>query len=124
MWWILRLHLYSRKNFKLEKANYKDLERIKKYKLAAIFEYTKDLDEQKRNKISNFIDIEISKQINDYKNIIYNGIIIGSVLVRSIDNGLLIDEIFIENEYRNKGVGTSIIKNILLSRNKNIYMII
>lgn len=109
-------------NYKFEQANYKDLERIKKYKLTTIFEYAKDLSQQEINKINNYVDIEVSKQINDYKNIIYNGIVIGSVLVRSIDNGLLIDEIFIENEYRNKGIGTSIIKNILSNRKQNIYL--
>ena len=109
-------------SYKLENADYDDLKRIKKYKLATIFEYAKDLSQQEIDRVTNYVDIEVSKQISDYKNIIYNGIVVGSVLVRTIDNGLLIDEIFIEKEYRNRGIGTSIIKNILSYRNKDIYL--
>ena len=60
--------------------------------------------------------------IKEYKNIIYNKKIIGSILIRKIDGGLLLDEIFIENEYRNKGIGSSIIKNYVLNFDGNVYL--
>ena len=37
---------------------------------------------------------------------------IGCLLLKNEKNGILIDEIFLEKEYRNLGIGTSIIKDI------------
>lgn len=43
-------------------------------------------------------------------------------MIRKIDDGLLLDEIFIEKEYRNNGIGSSIIKNYVLDNDDNIYL--
>lgn len=42
---------------------------------------------------------------------------IGCYLVVEKDDGVMLDEIFLEEENRNKGVGSSIIKEILESNN-------
>lgn len=109
-------------NYKLMKATIDDIERLKCYKLKTIVEYAKNLSEEEIKKIDNYICKSVPKLIEKYKNIIYNKKIIGSILVRKIDNGLLLDEIFIEKEYRNSGIGSSIIKNYVLNLNKNIYL--
>ena len=109
-------------NFKIEAATINDLDRIKNYKLKTIFKYAKNLSKEEIIKIENYIRKSIPTLIKDYKNIIYNNKIIGSFLIRQIDEGLLLDEIFIEKEYRNKGIGSSIIKNYVLDSNKNIYL--
>ena len=38
---------------------------------------------------------------------------VGCLLVTKKDDGVILDEIYLEEEYRNKGIGTDIIKNIL-----------
>ena len=73
-------------------------------------------------KIDNYICETVPTLIKEYKNIIYNKKIIGSILIRKIDDGLLFDEIFIEREYRNKGIGSSIIKNYVLDNDYNLYL--
>ena len=73
-------------------------------------------------KIDNYICKSVPTLIKEYKNIIYNKKIIGSILIRKIDDGLLLDEIFIEKEYRNKGIGSSIIKNYVLDNDYNLYL--
>lgn len=73
-------------------------------------------------KIDNYICESVPTLIKEYKSIIYNKKIIGSILIRKIDDGLLLDEIFIEKEYRNKGIGSSIIKNYVLDNDYNIYL--
>ena len=108
--------------YKLENASIKDIERIKKYKLNTIFEYAKDLDKKEVEKINNYVNKTILKQIFEYKNIVLNNIIIGSFLITKNENGLLLDEIFIEEQYRNKGIGTSIIKNVVSKSNSNVYL--
>ena len=108
--------------YKLENASIKDIERIKKYKLNTIFEYAKDLNKEEVEKINNYVNKTISNQIFEYKNIVLNNIIVGSFLITKNENGLLLDEIFIEEQYRNKGIGTSIIKDVLSKSNSNVYL--
>lgn len=108
--------------YKLENASIKDIERIKKYKLNTIFEYAKDLDNEEVEKINNYVNKTIPKQIFEYKNIVLNNIIVGSFLITKNENGLLLDEIFIEEQYRNKGIGTSIIKDVVSKSNNNVYL--
>ena len=110
------------KKYKLENASIKDIERIKKYKLNTIFEYAKDLNKEEVEKINNYVNKTISNQIFEYKNIVLNNIIVGSFLITKNENGLLLDEIFIEEQYRNKGIGTSIIKDVVSKSNSNVYL--
>ena len=108
--------------YKLENASIKDIERIKKYKLNTIFQYAKDLDKEEVEKINNYVNKTISNQIFEYKNIVLNNIAVGSFLVTKNENGLLLDEIFIEEQYRNKRIGTSIIKGVISKANNNVYL--
>lgn len=109
-------------NFKIENATINDLERIKKYNLETIIEYAENLSKEEITRIDNYICESVPTLIKEYKNIIYNKRIVGSFLVRRIENGLLLDEIFIVKEYRNKGFGSSIIKDYVLNSNENIYL--
>lgn len=109
-------------NFKIENATINDLERIKKYKLKTIIEHAENLSKKEIARIDNYICESVPTLIKEYKNIIYNKKIIGSFLVKRIESGLLLDEIFIDKEYRNKGLGFSIIKDYVLNRNENIYL--
>lgn len=108
--------------YKLENASIKDIERIKKYKLNTIFEYAKDLDKEEVERINNYVNEIMPKQILEYKNIILNNIVVGSFLLTKNEPGLLLDEIFIEKQYRNKGLGASIIKDIISKTNNNVYL--
>ena len=59
----------------------------------------------------------------DYYNIVFDDKIIGSILLKDIQEGKLIDEIYIEKEFRNNGIGTDIIMKVVKkSNNKNIYL--
>lgn len=108
--------------YKLENASIKDIERIKKYKLNTIFEFAKDLDKEEVERINNYVNEIVPKQILKYKNIILNNIVVGSFLLTKNEPGLLLDEIFIEEQYRNKGLGASIIKDIISKTNNNLYL--
>ena len=117
----LKFYMYYNK-YKLENASIKDIERIKKYKLNTVFEYAKDLDKEEVEKINNYVNKTISNQIFEYKNIVLNNIIVGSFLITKNENGLLLDKIFIEEQYRNKEIGTSIIKDVVSKSNSNVYL--
>lgn len=103
--------------YKLIKSKKTDIERLIEYKKRTIYEHAKNLSNEEINKINNYVENNISKIIDNYYNIIVGGNIVGCVLLTDKDDGKLLDEIYLEEQYRNKGIGTDIIKNILKQNN-------
>lgn len=109
--------------YKLVKAAKKDIPRLITYKKDIIYMYSKNLAEDEKNKIDEYVTSSVSEMFKDYYNIVIDDKIIGSVLVKYIQEGKLIDEIYIEKEFRNSGIGTDIIMKLLKeSNNNNIYL--
>ena len=107
--------------YKLVKASKKDIPRLIKYKKDIIYMYSKDLAEDERNKIDEYVITSVNEMFKDYYNIIIDDKIIGSILLKDMPQGKLIDEIYIEKEFRNTGIGTDIIRK-MLKKNRNIYL--
>ena len=105
-WWVsLKYNLINATN--------KDTDYIKKSKLYNIFTYADDLPKDEVMRINNYVDEHIPVEITDYKIIMCNKNKVGCLLVAKKEDGVILDEIYLEEEYRNKGIGTDIIKNIL-----------
>ena len=107
--------------YKLVKASKKDIPRLIKYKKDIIYMYSKDLVEDERNKIDEYVITSANEMFENYYNIIIDDKIIGSILLKDMPQGKLIDEIYIEKEFRNNGIGTDIIRK-MLENNRNIYL--
>ena len=107
--------------YKLVKASKKDIPRLIRYKKDIIYMYSKDLAEDERNKIDEYVITSVNEMFKDYYNIIIDDKIIGSILLKDMPQGKLIDEIYIEKEFRNNGIGTDIIRK-MLENNRNIYL--
>ena len=107
--------------YKLVKASKKDILRLIKYKKDSIYMYRKDFAEDERNKIDEYVITSVNEMFKDYYNIIIDDKIIGSILLKDMPQGKLIDEIYIEKEFRNNGIGTDIIRK-MLENNRNIYL--
>lgn len=107
--------------YNLESATNADIEYLKQLKLYNILEYANDLPNDEIEKINRYVDDIIPLEINHYKLIIYNNQKIGCLLLEEKDDGILLDEIYIENDYRNKRIGTNIINNIL-KNNDIVYL--
>ncbi len=101
--------------YKLKDATYEHMDLLIQYKLNTIFEYAPKLDEEEKKQICFYVNSETAKWLYDYRMIEHHKKIIGAVLVRNNLDGVLLDEIFIERRYRNLGIGTKIIKQILLT---------
>ena len=99
--------------YDLLNATNNDIDYIKKAKLYSIFKYAHDLSKDEILKINNYVEKHIPIEMIDYKIVIYDNRKIGCLLVTKKDDGAFLDEIYLEEEYRNKGLGTDIIKNIL-----------
>ena len=107
--------------YKLLTSSNKDINRLIEYKKRTIYEYAKDLSNEEIDKINKYVTSEVPKLINDYCNIIVDNKIVGCLLLTNKDDGKLLDEIYLEEEYRDKGIGTKIIKNIL-NNNDIVYL--
>ena len=107
--------------YKLIKSEKRDIEKLIEYKKRTIYEYAENLSNEEIIKINNYVETNIPKIIDNYYNIIVNEKIVGCVLLTDIDDGKLLDEIYLEEQYRNKGIGTDIIKNIL-NKNNIVYL--
>lgn len=107
--------------YELIKSSKQDIDRLIEYKKATIFDHAKELSNEEIDKINNYVTSEVPKSIYDYCNIIVNNKIVGCLLLTEVDDGKLLDEIYLEEEYRNKGIGTNIIKNVI-SNNNIVYL--
>ena len=107
--------------YKLVKASKKDIPRLIRYKKDIIYMYSKDLAEDERNKIDQYVITSVNEMFKDYYNIIIDDKIIGSILLKDMPQGKLLDEIYLEKEFRNTGIGTDIIRK-MLKKNRNIYL--
>lgn len=107
--------------YKLVKPSKKDIPRLIRYKKDIIYMYSKDLAEDERNKIDEYVITSVNEMFKDYYNIIIDDKIIGSILLKDMPQGKLLDEIYLEKEFRNTGIGTDIIRK-MLKKNRNIYL--
>ena len=107
--------------YKLLRSSNKDINRLIEYKKRTIYEYAKDLSNEEIDKINKYVTSEVPRLINDYCNIIVDNKIVGCLLLTNKDDGKLLDEIYLEEDYRDKGIGTKIIKNIL-NNNDIVYL--
>lgn len=108
-------------NYEIKPATENDIPRLIDYKLKNIMMYADKLSDEELNKINKYVKTHIPMQLEDYKIINVKNNIVGCVLVISNVDGLLLDEIYLEGNYRNKGIGTDIIKKIILNHN-SIYL--
>ena len=108
-------------DYKLIKSSNDDIEKLIDYKKKTIFEYAKDLSENEINKINNYVKNNVPKLLNNYSNIVVDNKVVGCLLLTDKDDGTLLDEIYLEEEYRNKGIGTNIIKEVI-NNNDIIYL--
>ena len=88
--------------YKLVKASKKDIPRLIQYKKDIIYMYSKDLAEDERNKIDEYVITNLNETFKDYYNIIIDDKIIGSVCKKELENAKLLDEIYLEKEFMNK----------------------
>lgn len=107
--------------YKLSKSSEKDINRLIEYKNRTIYQYAKDLSNEEIDKINKYVTSEVPKLINDYCNIIVDNKIVGCLLLTDKDDDKLLDEIYLEEGYRNKGIGTKIIMDIL-NNNDVVYL--
>ena len=108
-------------NYELVKSSSDDIGRLIEYKKRTIYKYAKDLSNDEIDRINSYVENNLTKLLNNYFNIIVDDKIIGCLLLIKKNDGKLLDELYLEKNYRNKSIGSSIIKNII-EKNDIIYL--
>lgn len=100
---------------KLRPATQADTENMYNWEIASV-----DKQLQTDSKVISYIKKDVQESIKDTKMITHNGNTIGMLTACPIDNGewWYIGEIYLEPEYRNKGIGTKLLKEQLKDHNK------
>ena len=107
---------------KLIDADINDITLLVDFKLKSILEYAPDLSKSEDYKIKKYVDQNIPKQLNDYKIILINNQKVGCILLVKHEDGLLLDEIYLMEDYRNHGIGSNIILDVLKNNKLPIYL--
>ncbi len=110
-------------DYKVVDAKDKDSEILTSIKLVTMIddEMDKILSYNEKSKIRKSVDKNIELTCESYKIIYVDKKIAGAYLVIPYEDGYIIDEIFLFKEFRNKGIGTDIIKKIQKEYN-NLYI--
>ncbi len=110
-------------DYKLVNAQSKDNDILVSIKLVTMIddEMDKILSHTEKTKIRKSVDVNIERTCEDYKIIYVNNRIAGAYLTLPYEDGVIIDEIYLFDEFRNNGIGTDIIKK-LQKDNPNLYV--
>jgi len=106
--------------YKLIDASSLDCDKILEYKLASILDFADNLSDDETYKIKDYVKQQVPLQLNQYKMIKVGNQKIGCLLVEEKKDSFLLNEIFIEQDYRNFGIGTKIIQRII--QNHIVYL--
>lgn len=109
-------------NFYLRKASISDNKILTSFKLDTIFENIENsINENEKKKIISYVKKSTKKHLNDYKIIMIDNNIIGSLLIYPYNDGVILDEIYLKREFHHQGIGTTIMNNII-NNNSKIYL--
>ena len=107
--------------YKLNKAKIDDINLLIKYKLSTILKYAKNLSKEELNRIKEYVNNQVAKELYNYNLVLVDDKVIGCILVSDLEDGKLLDEIYLDDKYRNKGIGSQLIKEVLVN-NPIVYL--
>ena len=109
--------------YKLVRAKEKDSDILNSIKLVTMIddEMDKALSYTEKEKIKKSVAKNIELNCEEYRLIHVGNKIAGAYLVLPYEDGVILDEIYLFPEYRNQGIGTSIITRIIKAE-ENLYL--
>jgi len=109
-------------SFKIYKAKEKDIELITSMKMLVMIDDDLDtnLSDDDKQKIRDNVVKSIKKDYVNYNIIVVDDLTVGAYSLFEYNDGVMIDHIYLFEEYRKKGIGSRIIKQIV-NTNENVY---
>ena len=104
-------------------AQEKDIDVLTSMKSITMIDDNMDkvLNYEEKKKIKKNIATNIGDNYKYYKLIYVGKVMAGAFALTPYEDGLMLDQIYLMKEYRNQGIGTSVIKDIV-SDNKKVYI--
>lgn len=107
--------------YRLRSAKKEDIELLIKYKLSTIYAYADEIDEEEKNRINEYVNNSVLQLLDKYKVIVLDEKNVGCLLVTEYEDGVMIDEVYLEEKYRNLGIGSSLLRGII-SKHDVVYL--
>lgn len=99
--------------YELRRVDENDSQLLINYKLSTIFEYADDISKEETEQIKEYVNNSVFKLLNEYRIVVVDGRDIGCLLVTEYEDGFLLDEIYLEEDYRGQGIGSLLIKSVI-----------
>ncbi len=107
--------------YELLDASNDDIDILSKYKELNIFMYALDLGESEKDNIRGYVKNDIPTLLGSSRIIVVDHKKVGCIILDKENDGIIIDEIYLEEDYRSLGIGSSIIKSVLFD-NDIVYL--
>ncbi len=105
----------------LKQATKEDKGKLIEFNLNTILKYAGLITQKEKAEIISFVTNDVDKNLDKYKIIYIDNNIVGCFAIKDKNQGVLLDIIYLEQNYRNKGLGSEILKYIL-DKNKIVYL--
>lgn len=106
----------------VKQATEKDKDELIEFSLKTILEHANSITKKEEIKVISYVTNDVTSNLDNYKVIYMDTNKIGCLAIKKEDNdGVLLDKIYLKHEYRNKGIGSDILKKIL-DENKYVYL--
>lgn len=104
------------------KATLQDVLLLQNYKQATIFAHTGNLSVPEEQKILDYIDQHLPLDLAYIQMIVIDQKIVGCICVKPFRDGFLLDELYLEEAYRNQGIGSSILHSLQENSRGPLYL--
>ncbi len=113
--------MYNNTLYYLKQATKEDKGKLIEFNLNTILKYAGLITQKEKAEIISFVTNDVDKNLDKYKIIYIDNNIVGCFAIKDKNQGVLLDIIYLEQNYRNKGLGSEILKYIL-DKNKIVYL--
>lgn len=109
--------------YTLREAIKEDIELLEDYSIKIILAQDKDNDPtlEELNNIKEYVHNEVTDNLANYKIIKVNNEIAGAFLITNYEEGIMLNDIYVEDKFRNKHIASSIIES-LKTEYKSVYL--
>lgn len=104
-------------DYKLVDCDESDIDKIIAYKLESIFEKGGEFTREEKRKIEEYVTSRIKDNLDTYKKIIVDDNLVGCVAYYFDGMRTFIDDIYIEENYRDLGIGRGVLRDIMKEGN-------
>lgn len=102
----------NEKKYSLRTPEIHETELIENFKKVSTYAYQTGLSNEERENIASYVNKSVPENLSHYKIIEKDGEVIGCFLAKKEDVTMMLDDLFISENHRGNGIGSSLIKDL------------